>query len=55
VKTNSVRVFRVTVSVLNWSIILGKSLLLGQTVGWKGITDRKVMDGKESKRALQAI
>ena len=25
---------------------------VGQTVGWKGITDRKVMEGRESKRDL---
>ena len=53
--TSSVRMCRVTVSVLSGSVIVGKSQLLGQTVGWKGIADRKVMEGRESKRALQAI
>jgi hypothetical protein len=33
----------------------GRSQLLGQTVGWKGNTDKKVMEGVESKRALQVI
>jgi len=46
---------RVTVSVLSESVILGRSLLLGYTFGWKGISDKKVMEGRESKRALQAI
>jgi len=52
VKTSSVRMCRVTVNVLRGSVILGRSQLLGQTVGWRGITDRKVMEGRESKRAL---
>jgi hypothetical protein len=42
---------RVTVSVLRGSVILGRSHFC-QTVGWKGITDKKVMEGRESKRAL---
>jgi hypothetical protein len=46
---------RVTVSVLSWNVILRRSQLLGYTVWWKGITDKKVMEGRESKRALQAI
>jgi hypothetical protein len=46
---------RVTVNVLRGSVILGRSQLLGQAVGWKGITDRKVMEGRERKRALQVI
>jgi len=37
VKTSSYRMCRVTVSVLMLILILGRSLLLGQTVGWKGI------------------
>jgi hypothetical protein len=41
--------FRLTVSVLMWSVILWRS----QNVGWKGITDKKVMQGGESKRALE--
>jgi hypothetical protein len=43
---------RVTVSVLRGSQILGRSLLLGETVGWKGITDRWVMEGRGRERAL---
>jgi hypothetical protein len=39
---------RVTVSVLRGSVILGRSQLLGQTVGLKWITDKKVMEGRES-------
>jgi hypothetical protein len=54
-KPAAVRVYRVTVSVLSGGVILGKSQLLGYTVGWKGISDMKVMEGRESKRALQAI
>ena len=46
---------RVTVSVVSGSVIVGRSQLLGQTVGWKGITDKKVMEGRESKRALLVI
>jgi hypothetical protein len=34
------------------SVILGRSLLLVETVGWKGITDRRVMEGRERERAL---
>jgi hypothetical protein len=45
----------VPVRVLSGSVILGRSQLLGYSVGWKGITDKKVMAGRESKRALQAI
>ena len=44
---------RVKVSVLSGSVILLRSQLLGYTVGWKRITDKKVMEGSESKRALQ--
>ena len=43
---------RVTVSVLRGSLILGRSKLFSQTVGLKGITDRKLMEGRESKRDL---
>jgi hypothetical protein len=46
---------RVTLSVLSGSVILRRSQLLGYTVWWKGITDKKVMEGSESKRALHAI
>jgi hypothetical protein len=46
---------RVTFSVLSGSVILWRWQLLGETVGRKGITDRKVMEGRESKRALHAI
>ena len=55
VKTSSVRMCRVTVSVLRGSVISWLSQLLGQTVGWKVITDRKVMEGRERKRTLQVI
>jgi len=55
VKTSIVRMCRVTVSVLRGSVILGRSQLLGQTVGWKGIIDKKVMEDRESKRALKII
>jgi hypothetical protein len=47
--------YRLTVSVLSGSVIFGRSQLLGYTVWWKGITDKKVMEGRESKRTLQAI
>ena len=40
----------VTVSVLRGSVILGRTQLLGQTVGWKGITDK---EGREMKRAFK--
>jgi hypothetical protein len=43
------------VSVLRGNVIFRRSHLLGQTVGWNGITDRKVMVGRERKRALQVI
>jgi len=52
VKTSRVRMCRVTVSVLRGSLILGRSKLFSQTVGLKGITDRKLMEGRESKRDL---
>jgi len=55
VKTSSVRMYRVTFSVLIGSVILGRSQLLGYTFGWTGITDKKVKEDRESKRALQAI
>jgi hypothetical protein len=45
----------VTLSILSGSVILGRSQLFGYTVWWKGITDKNVMEGRESKRALQAI
>jgi hypothetical protein len=45
----------VTVSVLSGSVILLRSLLLVHTVWWNGITDKNVMEGRISKRALQAI
>jgi hypothetical protein len=45
---------RVTVSVLRGSLSLGR-LQLGQAVGWKGITEKKVMEGRERKRALQVV
>jgi hypothetical protein len=37
----------VTVSVLSSEVILGRSELLGQTAGWKGIGDWMVMEGRE--------
>ena len=40
---------RVTVSVLRWSVILGRSQMLGQTVGWKGITDRMVIEAEKAR------
>jgi hypothetical protein len=33
----------------------GRSQLLVHTVGWKGILDGKIMEGRESKRALEVI
>jgi len=47
--------YRVTFSILIGSVILGRSQLLGYTFGWAGITDKKVKEDRESKRALQAI
>jgi hypothetical protein len=47
--------YRVTISVLSGSVIILRLQLLGYTVGWQGITDKNVMKGRESKRALQAI
>jgi len=55
VKTSSVRMCRVTVSVRSGSVILWSSQFLGQTVGWKGISEKKVMEVTESKTALQVI
>ena len=55
VKTSSVKICRVMVSVRSGSIFLWRSQLLGQTAGWKGITDKKVMEARESKRALKVI
>ena len=55
VKTSSVRMCRVTVSVRNGIVILWRSELIFEAVGWNGITDRRVMGGREIKRALQAI
>jgi len=34
---------------------IGEIAVVGQTVRWKGITDRKLMEGRESKMALQVI
>jgi len=34
---------------------IGEIAVVGQTAGWKGITDKKVMEGRESKMALQVI
>jgi hypothetical protein len=47
--------YRVTVSILHGSVILGRWQLLAQTVWWNGITDKNVMEDRGSKRALQAI
>jgi hypothetical protein len=52
VKTNNVRMCRVTVSVPRGCMILVRSQLLGQTAGWRGITDRMVMEGRERKRGI---
>jgi hypothetical protein len=52
VKTSSVRMCRVMVSVLSESVILGRSQLLGESIGWKGITGRRVMEGRERERAF---
>jgi hypothetical protein len=43
---------RVTISVLSGSVIWGISQLLGEIVRWKGITDRRVMEGRGRERAL---
>jgi len=50
VNTSSVRMCRVTVSVLSGSVIFGRWQLLVQTVGWRGITDK---EGRERKRAFK--
>jgi hypothetical protein len=42
----------VTVSVLSSSVILGRSQLLGETAGWKRITDCMVMESREIKRGI---
>ena len=55
VKTSSVRIGSVTVSVIRGSVILGRWQFVVQTVWWKVITDKNVMEGRESKRALQII
>jgi len=55
VKTSIVRMCRVTFSVLSGSVIFYRSQLLCQTVGWKEVTDRNVMEGRESKTALPVI
>jgi hypothetical protein len=47
VTPSSVRMCWVTVSVLSSDVILGRSQLLGQTAGWKGIADWMVMEGRE--------
>ena len=36
-------------------VILWRSQLFGETVGWNGITDCRVMEGREIKRASQVI
>jgi len=38
-----------------WERYVGEIAVVGQTVWFKGITDRKVMEGRESKMALQVI
>ena len=38
-----------------WERYIGEIAVVGQTVRWKGITDRKVMEDRESKMALQVI
>jgi len=38
-----------------WERYIGEIAVVGQTVRWKGITDRKVMEGRERKMALQVI
>jgi len=38
-----------------WELNCGEIVVVGHTVGWRGITDQKVMEGRESKMALQAI
>jgi hypothetical protein len=43
---------RVTVNVLRGSLILWRSRLLGETVGWKRITYRRVLEGREREGAL---
>jgi hypothetical protein len=45
----------VTVNVLRGSVILGDGICWNQTVWWTGITDKKVMEGRERKRASQVI
>jgi hypothetical protein len=52
VKTCSVTICWVTASVLRGSVILERSQLLFQTFGWKAISDKKAMEGRERKRAL---
>jgi hypothetical protein len=42
----------VTVSVLNSDVILGRSELLGQTAGGKGIGDWMVMEGREREMGI---
>ena len=55
VKTSNVRMCRVTVSVLSGGLILRRSQVLVQTFWLKGVTDKWVMEGREIKRALQAM
>jgi len=38
-----------------WERYIGDIVVVGQTVRWKGITDRKVMEGRKSKMDLQVI
>jgi len=38
-----------------WERNCGDIAVAGQTAGWKGITDKKVMEGRESKMALQVM
>jgi hypothetical protein len=55
VKTSSVIMCRVTVSVLRGSVNVGRSSLLCQTVGCKWITGKIETEDRENKRALQVI
>jgi len=38
-----------------WERYIGEIAVVGQTVRWKGITDRKLMESRESKMTLQVI
>ena len=48
-KASSVRMCMVTVSVMKGSVILWRSEFLCETVGWKGITERRVMEADEER------